>query len=148
MTILQLLDQNDVILREIAKPIRNYDLSLRKIIASLELMLIKYDALGIAAPQVGYSIRLILVKRVNGDLLTMCNPEITTSGGTQTFLEGCLSLPNCTIQTVRPEWVMVKYKTATGLEAAIALSGRDAVVFCHELDHLNGVLMIDHKENQ
>ncbi len=108
-------------------------------------------AVGIAAPQVGEMIQLLLVdcslarKPPEGHhgLLVVCNPVILTWDGMETGREGCLSLPDYTGNVMRALEISVQFQDRHGRERALSLSGFEARVMQHEMDHLEGKLFID-----
>jgi len=105
-----------------------------------------YDEVGIglAAPQVGISLRLMVVgHEKNADAKALVNPVIAESGGEITAEEGCLSLPGIFAQVKRAEWVRLEAHDLDGNPVSIKARGLAARVFQHEMDHLDGVLFID-----
>jgi peptide deformylase len=105
-----------------------------------------YDEVGIglAAPQVGVSLRLMVVGHDNGrDARAIVNPVITEQGGEITSEEGCLSLPGIFAPVTRAEWVRLEGQDLEGQPVSIKARGLVARVFQHEMDHLDGVLFID-----
>jgi peptide deformylase len=104
--------------------------------------------LGLSAPQVGESVRLITVDLSVGknkeDLFVLINPEIIEKEGEIISEEGCLSLPNIHEKIPRPSRVLVKGIDLDGIAKTIDAHDLMARVFCHEIDHLNGVLIIDY----
>ncbi len=109
-----------------------------------------YDApgVGLAAPQVGESIQLIVVnasqEEDGKDSMVMINPEITEAEGKQVDEEGCLSVLDLTASVKRSQKVTVRYQDIAGDEQEITVEDRFAVVLQHEIDHLRGILFIDH----
>ncbi len=109
-----------------------------------------YDApgIGLAAPQVGFSLRLITVDLTVGEdpskLFVVVNPRIVEKEGEALDEEACLSLPGIREMVKRPYRVLVKGYNLDGKELEIEAEGLLARVFCHEVDHLDGVLFIDH----
>ena len=121
-------------------------------------LMYEYDGVGLAAPQLGKNIRMIAVtqwketkeknkKKCTKELIgeyIMINPEILEySKTTQKTEEACLSLPDLFGDVERFQWIKVKYQTVQGKENTKKLSGFNAVVVQHEIDHLNGVLFTD-----
>ena len=104
------------------------------------------NGVGLAAPQVGIRRRIVVVECEDGEVYEMINPEIIERSGTQNEIEGCLSVPGKYGYTVRPMEVTVKYTDRDGNEKTAKGSGLKARAFCHELDHLDGILYIDHAE--
>jgi len=100
--------------------------------------------IGLAAPQMGLLKRILVIKQTDGNILFMANPEVVKLSEIKTqSVEGCLSVPNKTVKKLRSRQVTVKYIDSKGQEQEVRLSGLDAYCFQHELDHLNGKLMID-----
>jgi peptide deformylase len=104
--------------------------------------------IGLAAPQVAQSIRVIVVDTTEPDeekrYMALINPEIIEHEGSQLDEEGCLSVPELTAQVQRYKQITVNYQTEDGETKQLTAGDRFAVVLQHEIDHLNGVLFIDH----
>lgn len=104
--------------------------------------------IGLAAPQVGLNIRLttidLSVGEQEGKLIVLCNPEIISTEGEQKCEEGCLSIPNFSETVVRPLKMVVRGQDIHGNEIEIVADNLLARCLSHEIDHLNGVLFIDH----
>lgn len=98
------------------------------------------QAAGVAAPQIGQYIRLIVLK-VKGKEITLVNPRIASKRGIQMSEEKCLSIPNQKYLIQRPQSLKLKGTTLDGTKVTLKLSGYDACVACHEVDHLNGILI-------
>ena len=148
MTLRTILKFPDPVLRQKAKRISTFDDSLQNLAADmLETM---YDApgVGLAAPQVGESIQLIVVnasqEEDGQDSMIMINPEITTKEGQQVDEEGCLSVLDLTAAVKRSQKVTVCYQDISGETHELTVEDRFAVVLQHEIDHLNGILFLDH----
>lgn len=101
------------------------------------------DGCGLAAPQVGVLRRIAVVEVEEGKLIELINPKIIAFSGEQIEQEGCLSLPNRHVFTSRPMHVTVRALDRHGNTFDVSGSGLLARAFCHELDHLDGKLMID-----
>ena len=100
------------------------------------------DGVGLAAPQIGILRQLIVIDIGDGPI-KLINPEITEKDGEEIDVEGCLSVPRRAGTVSRPEWVKVKYLDEFGEEKIVEASGLLARAFCHEIDHLNGILFTD-----
>jgi peptide deformylase len=98
---------------------------------------------GLSAPQIGYHQRVIFVK-ADGVTTEMINPVILESGSTTSMSEGCLSFPGVSENILRSETLTVRYQTLEGETLTQDLHGLPAQVVQHEIDHLDGKLMIDH----
>ncbi len=149
MTIKPLVLLPDPVLREVSKPVERVDAGLLRFADDmLETM---YDApgVGLAAVQLGEPIRMLVVDTSREDEekqpQTFINPEIVASGDeASTYEEGCLSIPDYYAEVERPATVTVRYLDREGVSREIEASGLLATVLQHEIDHLNGVLFIDH----
>ncbi|MFH1653917.1 MAG: peptide deformylase [Pseudomonadota bacterium] len=102
------------------------------------------SGIGLAAPQVGVSLRVIVVDDREGNLLHLINPEIVSRSGETSSEEGCLSVPGLCVSIDRSEEITVKYMDISGEEKMLDAKGFLAIVIQHECDHLDGVLIIDH----
>ena len=105
------------------------------------------EGLGLAAPQVGILRRVVVVVDDNGKMFELINPEIVEAVGEQEAHEGCLSIPGVFGVTRRPARVTVRAKNVKGEEVQYTREGITAVCFCHELDHLDGILFRTHVEH-
>ena len=135
----------DPILKTKARPVERFDDELRDEVARMATLM--HDALGIglAAPQVGISHR-VLVYRVEPDspAVALVNPEIEWSSRDEEISEeGCLSLPLVLVDVERPVAVLVRARDEHGDERVIEASGLEARVIQHEIDHLDGILILD-----
>ena len=101
---------------------------------------------GLAAPQIGVSKRIIVIEDAEGDnkvVLTLINPKITQKKGKVKFCEGCLSLPGISSDVVRPESITVEAQNLDGDMLKINAEGLLARIIQHEIDHLDGIVFID-----
>jgi peptide deformylase len=135
----------DPVLKSHATPVDQFDDALRAQIARMGGLMNDALGVGLAAPQIGLSQRL-LVYRVGHDapLIALVNPEIEWSSGEQEeFEEGCLSIPGVAVDVERPVHVRVRAQDEAGSERLVEASGLEARVIQHEIDHLNGILILD-----
>ena len=135
----------DPVLRTRAREVDRFDDELREEVRRMGQLMHDAMGIGLAAPQVGVSHR-VLVYRVEPEspLNALVNPEIEWSGEeTETVEEGCLSLPAVHVDVERPVHVRVKARDEYGEEIVIEASGLEARVIQHELDHLDGILILD-----
>jgi len=135
----------DPVLRTRARPVDRFDQALLDEVARMGVLMNDAIGVGLAATQVGVLHRL-LVYRVHprGQLVALVNPEIEWSGQEQeTLEEGCLSLPGVHVDVERPVHVRVRALTESGAPIMIEASGLEARVVQHEVDHLDGVLVLD-----
>ncbi len=106
--------------------------------------MVEWGGVGLAAPQVGHNIRLIIIRLGTGKVQEMINPRISwTSDNRVSIKEGCLSIPGKSIWIERPSKVRVKFQTIEGEFKYWCLSKMDARVLLHEYDHLEGILMTE-----
>ena len=135
----------DPILKSRATEVDRFDDGLRSQVARMAAIMRDAIGIGLAAPQLGISQRL-LVYRVGQDapLVALINPEIEWSGGDEeVFEEGCLSIPGIQVDVPRKVHVRVRAQDEDGEERIVEASGLEARVIQHEMDHLDGVLMLD-----
>jgi peptide deformylase len=135
----------DPILRTRARPVEHFDASLREEIERMGRLMQDSIGIGLAAPQVGVSHRL-LVYRVEPDspVQALVNPELDWSSRDREIAEeGCLSLPGVHVEVERPLHVRVRAQDASGDPVTVEASGLEARVIQHEVDHLDGVLILD-----
>ena len=139
----------DPVLRKSALPVENItDKTIQLLDDMAETM---YDApgIGLAGPQIGELKRLIVMDCSRDDekseLWQMINPEvIELSEDNSTLEEGCLSIPGHTAEVSRPDWIKLRFTDIKGKEQQIKAEGLLAACIQHEIDHLNGILFIDH----
>ncbi|MCL4305928.1 peptide deformylase [bacterium] len=136
-------------LRRRADVITEFDDELRAFAREMFATMEEYDGIGLAAPQVDRSVRLLVVgvpEEESDDKFYMAvvNPVITESSDSWDFEEGCLSIPDIRDTVTRPLNITMEYDTLTGEHKTLKASGMLARVLQHEIDHLNGVLFIDH----
>ncbi len=140
------------ILRTKCTPVRDIDARLHQIFDDMAETMYEAPGVGLAAPQVGLTERIMVVDvapllqegETNVGLLKIINPEIIESSGKSTFEEGCLSLPLLLEPIDRPAEVTVKFLEPNGQERLLKASGILATALQHEIDHLNGVLILDY----
>lgn len=132
-------------LRDIAKPVLNFDDSLQTLIDDMFDTMYHARGVGLAAPQIGISLRLSVID-VDGDKknqIVIINPEIIASEGEKEFEEGCLSVPGAYDTVIRSEKVTVKALDRTGKSFELKAEGLLAECLQHEIDHMNGKLFVD-----
>lgn len=133
---------NDEILRKKCRKVEALDSRTLVLIEDMKETMYKEDGVGLAAPQVGILKRIAVIDVGNGPI-TIINPEIIDRKGSYIDIEGCLSIPGKQGEVERPEWVKVKAMNEKGEK--VILEGEEllARAFCHEIDHLDGILFID-----
>ena len=135
----------DPVLKSSATPVDRFDDSLRRQVSRMAGLMNDAFGVGLAAPQLGISQRL-LVYRVGPDapLIALANPRLEwASSDEETFEEGCLSIPGISVDVERPVHVRVVALDEEGEERLVEASGLEARVIQHEMDHLDGVLILD-----
>ena len=130
------------ILRQVAEPIGADYPDLEKLIADMWDTMYASDGIGLAAPQIGVSRKIVVIDH-DGDKYTLINPEILSKEGNITREEGCLSFPGIYANVDSPEKMTVRYMDEDGTSVTKELEGFAACVFSHEIDHLHGRLLID-----
>ena len=138
----------DPVLETPAKPVDKFDEELQKLVADMFESMYAARGVGLAAPQIGISLRLAVIDVTDGKnpeaKIVCANPEIIHAEGEQREEEGCLSLPRFRGYVVRPQYVTVRAQDASGKEFQMRSEQLLARAFCHEIDHLNGRLFIAH----
>jgi len=148
MAILPIRALPDPVLRQKAKRVRTIDNSVKKLIKDMtETMRADPGRVGLAAPQVGISLRVIVIGIPDEEDIVLINPEIVRRSGERSVTEGCLSVPGYYGEIKRAESVTAKGRDPTGKEIRIKGNGLLAQALEHEIDHLNGVLYTDHVES-
>lgn len=148
MSVLPIITLPDPILRKISDPIEKVDEAVVQLMDDMLETMYAAPGIGLAAVQVGVPRRVVVVD-VSGDdeekkPLAMANPEIVGLGSsTRVYEEGCLSLPDVLVDVERPETVTVKYIDRDGKQQELEAEGLLATAIQHELDHLDGQLIID-----
>jgi peptide deformylase len=148
MAILPIRTVPDPVLRQKAKRVKAIDKSVRKLINDMQETLRTANGVGLAANQVGQTLRLIVLNIPGNECKAVINPEVTRRIGSRVVNEGCLSIPGYVGEIKRSELVRVKGQDARGKEIRLKADGLFAEVLEHEIDHLNGILYIDHLERQ
>ncbi len=142
----------DDALRKVCRPVESFDAALRELVDGMLDIMYTHEGVGIAAPQVGSDLRVIVVDPSGGEDAKQCrvmvNPEIVRTASATSYLEegveGCLSLPEQFYKVTRPTVAKVRWQTLEGEAVVEHLPSAKAVrIFLHELDHLNGVLLSD-----
>jgi len=131
-----------------AEPIAVFNGDLQKLVADMFETMYAANGVGLAATQIGIGKRLCVIDITSGEdpkaKLVLANPVIVATEGRQMQDEGCLSLPDFRATTARPARATVRAQDLTGNEFTMTGEGLLARAFCHETDHLNGVLFIHH----
>ena len=149
MSVLPIRTLPDPVLRQKSKRVKTIDGSILKLIENmLETVRVAPGRAGLAAPQVGTSLRVIVIDIPGAENVVLINPEIVKRSGERPVTEGCLSVPGYYGEIKRAESVTAKGRDASGKEIRIKAEELLAQALEHEIDHLNGILYLDHLESQ
>ena len=143
MALLEIKKAGDPVLKEICKPVEKIDKRLRNLLDDMAETMYASEGVGIAAPQVGVSIRAVVVDVDKKNRYDMINPVITFREGTVIDNEGCLSCPDLFGDVERAEKIRVEYISRFNKKKTLEAEGLLARCIQHELDHLDGKLFID-----
>ena len=148
MAILPIRLYPDPVLRVRCPEVEVFDDELRQLVDDMVETMHMAPGVGLAAPQVGVEKRLAVVDTSVGEdpemLWILINPEIVHQEGREVDTEGCLSIPSFSEKVTRPQHVTVKAQNLDGEEFELETSDFEARAICHELDHLDGILFVDH----
>jgi peptide deformylase len=133
----------DPILRKKAQSVENINGKVKEIVDRMAEVMHANKGIGLAAPQIGILSRILIVDIGEG-VRVIINPEMVGGEGESVMEEGCLSLPTIEVPVKRMEKVLVKGLNLEGKEVNLELSGFPGRVYQHEIDHLNGILIIHH----
>ncbi len=147
MAILPIRVLPDPILRQKSKRVRAIDGSIQRLIGDMIETMHSAGGVGLAAPQIGVPLRVIVIGIPEEEDIALINPEIVRRSGERLVDEGCLSIPGYIGQIKRAESVRVKGRDPSGKEIRIKADELLAEALEHEIDHLNGVLYIDYLES-
>ncbi len=148
MAIRPIRQSPDPVLRRKAKRVRFINGSIHKLIEDMRETMHAAPGVGLAAPQIGISLRVIVIGLPEQEDFALINPEIVRRKGERRVQEGCLSLPGYIGELLRSESVTVKGRDPNGKEVRIKATELLAQALEHEIDHLNGVLYIDRLANK
>ena len=138
----------DPVLRQKAKRVSTIDSSIQQLIDDMVETMQQAHGVGLAAPQVGISLRVVVVQMPGEETIAIINPKIVKRAGEREVTEGCLSVPGYAGEIKRSLSVTVKGQNRQGKAIRLKATGLMAEALEHELDHLNGILYVDHLENQ
>lgn len=142
MAIRTIRTEDDEVLRKKCKEVTSFDEKLWQLLDDMAETMYNANGVGLAAPQVGILKRVVVID-VGEGLLELINPQIISAEGEQTGDEGCLSYPNQYAQVTRPKTVKVQAKDRNGNHLLLKGSDLLARAFCHEIDHLDGIIFKD-----
>jgi peptide deformylase len=147
--LLKILTYGHPTLRLKCKPVTEFNDDLRRFAADMFRTMIESEGVGLAASQVDRTIQLLVIGVPQKDTdellkLAVINPVIEEKRGLWEYEEGCLSIPELRDTVTRPEWIRLRFQDLDGKEHTLEADGIAARVLQHEIDHLNGVLFVDH----
>jgi len=139
MGLRKILTDKEPALHKTCRPVENFDWKLRKLLDDMKETLLEANGVGLAAPQVGILRRVVIVD-TGEEILELVNPELVETSGEQTGAEGCLSVPGKYGLVTRPNYAKVRAQDRNGEWYEAEGEELIARCFCHELDHLDGIL--------
>jgi len=146
LAVYKVVEKGDEVLREKAREVPKITVNIIKLLDNMRDTMYANKGVGLAAPQIGVSKRVIVVD-VGEGLVELINPFIKEARGEAIDLEGCLSIPELVGDVKRAMEIKVKGLNREGQEVEIVAEGYTARAFQHEIDHLDGILFIDKAEN-
>jgi peptide deformylase len=146
--LLQVRMWGDPVLRTVARPVERFDPELRAQADRMAVLMDDALGAGLAANQVGMLARLLVYRATqDAPLRVLVNPEVEwVADDEEQFSEGCLSLPGVWVEVARPARVRVRARDENGRPLTVEAEGREASIVQHEIDHLDGVLVLDRLE--
>lgn len=147
MAIRNIVTEGDEILRKHCREIPEITERIKITMEDMLETMHEQNGCGIAAPQVGVMRRMFIAEPEPGRVYFMINPQMLSQEGSQVHDEGCLSVPGYIGTVERPEKIKIKAQDLSGEEQVYEFEGWDAVVMCHEYDHLDGILYTDKATN-
>jgi peptide deformylase len=147
MAVLPLSSRHDPVLRKKAKKVTRIDRSILQLIDNMIDTMKAVSGVGLAAPQVGVSLKIAVIQIPEQDVIVLINPEVIKCGGVRELTEACLSVPGYYGEIKRSIWIKVKAQDVHGKEFRLRGEGLLAQALEHEIDHLNGKLYIDHLDS-
>ena len=139
--------QGEACLSKVCRPVTDFNDRLHQLLDDLTDTLIDSGGVGLAAPQVGILRRVCVVMNEDNEVLELVNPEVIYTEGEQTGLEGCLSVPGKYGEVTRPWFVRVRAQDRDGNWLEAEDEGLTARCFCHEIEHLDGHLFVEHTDH-
>ncbi len=147
MAVLQIRIYGDKVLRKPASEVKEVTDELVALAEDMLETMYQAPGVGLAAPQVGVPLQVVVIELPGEDVITLINPEVVKSWGERDVTEGCLSLPGYRGEIKRSESVTVKGRDRYGKQIRLKADGLLAQALEHEIDHINGVVYIDHLES-
>jgi peptide deformylase len=148
MAILSLVKMDNPVLHRKAKRVGAISGSVQELIDDMIETMRHTGAVGLAAPQVGVPLQIVVVEVPEEDVIALVNPEVVKGSGEHEVVEGCLNLPGYRGEIRRWESVTVKGRDRHGKQVRLKADGLLGHALQHEIDHVNGVVYLDHLENR
>ena len=142
MAVLEIKTAGNPVLRQVASKVTRIDKRIKRLLSDMADTMYKADGVGLAAPQIGVSFRIVVIDAGEG-IVEMINREIISKEGSCVNVEGCLSVPNFDGEVERAKSVRVKYQDRSGKPIVLDATELMAIAVQHEVDHLDGILFID-----
>ena len=146
MALRTIITEGDPVLNKVCRPVEKFDERLHILLDDMKETLAVSNGVGLAAPQVGILRRAVLVMDADDNVIELVNPVIIDREGEQDGLEGCLSVPGKYGFVTRPMKVTVRAQDRNGEFFEVSGEELTARCFCHELDHLDGHLFVEHTD--
>lgn len=146
MALLTILNYPDPRLHTVAKPVTTFDANLKRLVQDMKETMYAAPGIGLAATQVNQHVQLIVIdtSKDQNDLLVLINPKIVSQSGTQTYEEGCLSVPGIYETVTRAEQIKVQAQDVGGKTFTLDADGLLSVCIQHEMDHLKGKVFVEY----
>lgn len=146
MALLTILNYPDPRLHTVAKPVTTFDTNLKRLVQDMQETMYAAPGIGLAATQVNQHVQLIVIdtSKEQNDLLVLINPKIVSQSGTQTYEEGCLSVPGIYETVTRAEQIKVQAQDVDGKQFTLEADGLLSVCIQHEMDHLKGKVFVEY----
>ena len=146
MALLTILNYTDPRLHTVAKPVTTFDTNLKRLVQDMQETMYAAPGIGLAATQVNQHVQLIVIdtSKEQNDLLVLINPKIVSQSGTQTYEEGCLSVPGIYETVTRAEQIKVQAQDVDGKQFTLDADGLLSVCIQHEMDHLKGKVFVEY----
>lgn len=142
MSVLNIIKAGDKILKQKAEPVVKIDRKIKQLLDDMAQTMYKAEGVGLAAPQIGVSLRIVVIDAGEG-LIELINPVIIEKNGLETASEGCLSVPGIWGEVERAAEVTIEALNREGKKIRMTGTGLLGRAFQHEIDHLEGILFID-----
>lgn len=147
MALRNIVKQGDEVLSKVCRPVTEFNDRLHTLLDDMAETLLDSGGVGLAAPQVGVLRRVCIVMNEDDEIIELINPEIVETEGEEAALEGCLSVPGKYGVVTRPYYVRVRAQDRDGQWFEAEDESITARCFCHEIEHLDGHLFVEHTDH-